>query len=58
MSVYIALNFLISILGAIFQMWKVTRQRQMAQFSNMDAGREHGIGGHGLHSVTPEQVHP
>ena len=45
------------ILGAIFQMWQVTRQRQMAQFTNMDAGREQGIGGHGLHSVTPEQVH-
>ena len=37
-------------------MWKVTRQRQMAQFSNMDAGREQGIDGHGAHSVTPEQV--
>ena len=47
---------LIHILGAIFQMWKVTRQRQMAQFTNMDAGREQGIEGHGAHSVTPEQV--
>lgn len=37
-------------------MWKVTRQRQMAQFSHMDAGREHGIEGHGHYSVTPEQV--
>ena len=37
-------------------MWKVTRQRQMAQFTHMDAGREHGIDGHGQHSVTPEQV--
>ena len=37
-------------------MWQVNRQRQMAQFTNMDAGREQGIGGHGLHSVTPEQV--
>ena len=37
-------------------MWKVTRQRQMAQFSHMDAGREHGIEGHGQYSVTPEQV--
>ena len=48
--------FLTTISGAIFQMWQVNRQRQMAQFTNMDAGREHGIGGHGLHSATPEQV--
>lgn len=37
-------------------MWKETRQRQMAQFQNMEIGSEHQIEGHGAHAVTPEQV--
>ena len=37
-------------------MWKETRQRQMAQFTNVAIGFEHQIFGHGANSVTPEQV--
>ena len=44
------------ILGAIFQMWKETRTRQMAQFQNLEIGEEHHLDGHGVNTVTPEQV--
>ena len=37
-------------------MWKETRQRQMAQFTNVAIGFEHQIFGHGANTVTPEQV--
>ena len=43
-------------LGAIFQMWQESRQRQMAQFQNIAVAPEHQITGHGVNSVTPEQV--
>ena len=37
-------------------MWRETRQRQMAQFQNIAIGNEHQLEGHGVNSVTPEQV--
>ena len=37
-------------------MWKETRQRQMAQFQNIAMAPEHHFTGHGVNSVTPEQV--
>ena len=43
-------------LGAVFQMWREIRLRQMAMFQNIAIGEEHHIDGHGAHAVTPEQV--
>ena len=44
-------------LGAIFQMWRETRRRQMAQFQNVAIDSSHQIEGHGANAVTPEQVY-
>ena len=49
-------NSKLYILGAIYQMWQADREAQLQCFENRTIAYHDEYIGHGLHTVTPEQV--